>query len=111
MIAPGKDGILIGKVGEITASILVSPREFAPVAPFGGVFPLRFGWKPVFAAFACAQPIAELDRIQTADVDRWVLIPRSGSTFDGMRAVELFVLGIGDQVTRYIKTTDRYMRR
>src|SRR5207302_4723501 len=53
-VAPGENGILVGEVREIAAAVVISPRIFALIVSFSGIFPFRFGRQPVFATFASA---------------------------------------------------------
>src|SRR5207302_5229345 len=53
-IAPRENGILVGEVREVAAAVVISPRIFALIVSFSGIFPFRFGRQPVFATFASA---------------------------------------------------------
>src|SRR6266566_9001115 len=47
-IAPGKNSVSIGKIREIAAAVIISPREFALVISFGRVLTFRFGGRRYF---------------------------------------------------------------
>src|SRR5260370_21325321 len=106
-VAPGKNGMAIGKIREIAAAVIISPRKFALVISFGGVLPFRFGGQTIFSAFARAQPLAKFHGIEITHVNDRMAIPRARSAFGPMRAIELFVFGICDHASRHIKTADR----
>src|ERR1700719_2655947 len=110
MIAPGENGVFIREVCEVAAVLLVSPGEPSAVIAFRGVFPFGFGRQSILATFAGAQPIAELDRVQAADVDDWVFFARSSSVLAGVTTIELLIVRVGNQITRNIKPAHRDMR-
>src|SRR5260370_15101324 len=106
-IAPRKNGVTVGKIREIAAAVIISPREFALVISFGRVLPFRFGGQTIFSVFAGAQPLAKFHGIEITHVNDGMAIPRARSAFGLMRAIELFVFGICDQASRDIKTAER----
>src|SRR5438105_11582107 len=106
-IAPGKNGVAIGEIGEIAAAVIVSPWKFSIVDSFGGVFPFRFRRQTIFAAFACAQPLTKFHGIEIADVNDWMAIARPGCALGPVRAIKLLVISIRDQTARDVKAAQR----
>src|SRR5437773_25783 len=110
-IAPGKNGVAVGKIREIAAAVIISPREFALVISFGRVLPFRFGGQTIFSAFARAQPLAKFHGIEITHVNDGMAIPRAGSPLGLVSTIELLVLGVGDQASRDIKAARGNMRK
>src|SRR5260370_35805331 len=105
-VAPGENGVAIGKIREVASAVIISPREFALVISFGRVLPFRFGGQTIFSALARAQPLAKSHGIEITHVNYGMAIPRARSAFGLVRAIELFVFGIWDQAWRHIKTAE-----
>ena len=83
-ITPGKDRVSVGKIGQIAAPIVISPRIFPAIGAARGVFPFRFGRQTVFPPFARAEPLAKFNRVQTADVNDRMTVARAGGAFARM---------------------------
>ena len=110
-IAPGKNGVAVGKIREIAAAVIISPREFALVISFGRVLPFRFGGQTIFSAFARAQPLAKFHGIEITHVNDGMAIPRTGSPLGLVSTIELLVLGVSDRASRDIKAAQSNMRK
>src|SRR5882724_5253120 len=110
-IAPGENGVAIGKIGEVAAAVIIPPREFAMVFSFGRVLPFRFGGQTIFSTFARALPLKQKTAYEITHVDDGMAVPRAGSPLGLVRTIELLVLGVGDQASRDIKAAQGNMRK
>src|SRR4029077_19708033 len=102
-VAPGKIGIAIGEVCQIATAFVIAPRIFSSVSAARGIFPFCFGRQTIFLARPRAQPLAELNRLEAADMDDGMAVARTRYSFAQMRWLELLVSGIRDQMARQIK--------
>src|SRR5216684_1224841 len=106
-LAP-KGNAPIGEVCQIAATFVIAPRIFSSVSAARGVFPFCFGGQTISLACARAQPLAELNRLQAADMDDGMTVAGAGHSLAQMRGLELLVSGIGDQMTRQIKMIESH---
>src|SRR5438477_12168042 len=51
-IAPGKNGVAVGKIREIAAPVIISRRELPLATAFGRVLPFRVGWQTIVSALS-----------------------------------------------------------